>query len=236
MYKKFAWCSLLLCSLLYASAQANPDLFQAYLRGDMDTWGTFLAETDKRVDWTVDELAEILTYEYGYLAWSIDEKRIEESKHRLQQFEDRIEVLAQAGYDPSMVAVYRSSVSAYQLSLYKKKVIQTMKNAMYYSDKAVELGPDNPIALTLQGNVRFYTPAMFGGSKEEALQLFLRSEELMRTNGQMTVWNYPALLLCIAQAYEKTDGKKRAVAYCEEVLQRYPDFAYLREFYEKMIN
>lgn len=218
---------LLLCSLM-ASAS---DLYQAYLAGDMQQWGDYLAETDKQEYFSVEELASIANYEYGYIAWCLGEKRTDEAKHRLSQFEKRISQLESMNYNPSMVAVFRSSVCAYSLSLYKRDLIKTMKEAIDYTDKAVTLEPENPLALTLQGNVRFYTPAMFGGSKKEALELFLKAEKIMRNSNRIHCWNYRALQLCIAQCYEKVESKKAAINYCEQILSEVPEFAYIRDVY-----
>ena len=218
---------LLCCTF---SVAAN-DLYQAYLAGDMQQWGTYLAETDTRHQFSVDELATIANYEYGYIAWCLDEKRFDEAKHRLQQFEHRINSLDSLHYSPSMIAVFRSSVCAYSLSLYKRDLMKTMKAAIAYTDKSVELDPSNPIALTLKGNVQFYTPAMFGGSKKDALDVFLKAEKLMRETGMTDCWNYRALQLCIAQCYEKVESKQAAIRYCEQILREVPNFAYVRHVY-----
>ena len=207
------------------------DLYKAYLAGDMQKWGDYLAQTDQRTDFSVEELASIANYEYGYIAWCLDEKRNDEAKHRLKQFVNRINCLDSLHYDPSMIAVFRSSVCAYDLSLYKRDLVKTMKEAIHYTELGVKLDPKNPLALTLQGNVKFYTPAMFGGSKKEALDFFLKAEYLMRENKMTDCWNFRALQLCIAQCYEKVESKKAAINYCEKILSEVPDFAYVRDVY-----
>ena len=53
----------------------------------------------------------------------------------------------------------------------------------------------------------------------------------------MEYWNFRSLQLCIAQCYEKVEGKKRAARYCEEVLKEVPNFVYLRDvYYKKLIE
>lgn len=223
--------TLLTIFILTSSSLFANDLYSAYLAGDMQKWGDYLSETDKRQDFSVEELASITNYEYGYVAWCMDEKRTDEVKHRLSQFKQRINMLDSMHYDPSMVAMFRASACAYDLSLYKRDLIKTMKEAIAYTDKGVELNPDNPLALTLQGNVRFYTPAMFGGSKKEALALFLKAEKIMKEEGMTECWNYRALQLCIAQCYEKVENKQKAIDYCHHILSEVPNFAYVRDVY-----
>lgn len=80
-------------------------------------------------------------------------------------------------------------------------------------------------------------PAMLGGSDAKALEFFLESETLMRNAGKVDNWNFRSLQLCIAQCYERVEGKKRAAQYCEEVLAEVPNFVYLRDvYYKKLIE
>lgn len=228
---------LLLALTIKPGRMMGQDLYEAYLSGDMSVWGAYIAEMEKKGNLTLDEIARITNYEYGYIAWCIDEKRVEEAKHRLDVFISHIDYLEKQGYSPSMVAVYRSSVCAYQLSLYKKKFIQMAKEALAYSEQALELDAKNPIALTLQGNVKMHMPAILGGSDAKALEFFLESETLMRNAGKVDNWNFRSLQLCIAQCYERVEGKKRAAQYCEEVLAEVPNFVYLRDvYYKKLIE
>ncbi|MBO5961290.1 MAG: hypothetical protein J6P99_05580 [Paludibacteraceae bacterium] len=223
--------ALLIIFILTSSSLFANNLYKAYLAGDMQKWGDYLTETDQRTDFSVQELADIANYEYGYIAWCLGEKREDEAKHRLKQFINRINRLDSLNYSPSMIAVFRSSVCAYDLSLYKRDLVKTMKDAIHYTELGVKLDSKNPLALTLQGNVKFYTPAMFGGSKKTALDIFLHAEKLMRENKMTDCWNYRALQLCIAQCYEKVESKKAAINYCEQILSEVPDFAYVRDVY-----
>lgn len=213
------------------------DLYKAYLAGDMSVWGTYIEDMEEKDSLTLDEIVQVSNYEYGYIAWCIDEKRMDEAKHRLDVFVSHIDYLEKQGYSPSMVAVYRSSVAAYQLSVYKKKFMQMAKEALGYSNKALELDPKNPVALALQGNVKMHIPVMLGGSDAKALEIFQEAEKIMRKAGDTDTWNFRALQLCIAQCYEKVEGKKRAASYCEEVLAEVPNFVYLRDvYYKKLIE
>lgn len=48
-------------------------------------------------------------------------------------------------------------------------------------DEAKKLNPDNPRVYVLEGQDKFYTPAEFGGSKEEAKILFEKAQKLYET-------------------------------------------------------
>ena len=64
--------TLLTIFILTSSSLFANDLYRAYLAGDMQKWGDYLAQTDQRTDFSVEELASIANYEYGYIAWCLD--------------------------------------------------------------------------------------------------------------------------------------------------------------------
>lgn len=223
--------TLLINLPLYAADFSKRVLYEAYLASDMTVWGNYLKRMDTK-SLSIAEMAEMVNYEYGYIAFCQGEKRMDEAEERLRLFEQHINRLETGGYSPSNVQVYRSSVCAYQIAYNKLKFISLANKAIAFVEKAVEIDSLNPIALTLKGNVDFYRPGAVGGSKKRALETFLKAEKLMRQQ-RMTVdcWNYRSLQMCIAQCYEKLGDKKKAIAYCEHILDEEPDFVYIRDVY-----
>ena len=122
--------------------------------------------------------------------------------------------------------------SSYCLSLNRWKFATYASRAIEFSNKAVQTDENNPLALSLKGNVEFYSPAMFGGSKKKALEYFQKAinafEEKNLVNNN---WNYVATMLCYAQAYDKQGEKKKAKEVCQKILSIAPTFTYVRDTY-----
>ncbi len=227
-----------LCLPVFVSAQLNHErMFQAYQSGDLTYWGESLAAVAKD-DLTLPTLREVANYEYGYIAWCMDEKNHSEAESYLAIFLQYIDKLEALGECPSVVAVYRAAYYAYAMEYNKWKFASYASKAISYANKAVELDAQNPLALSLKGNTEFYCPAMFGGSKKEALLYFKRSiEAFERISAVENNWNYIATMLCYAQACEKTGDTATAIATCKKILEHAPNFVYVRDvFYPQLLK
>ncbi|MBQ7388816.1 MAG: hypothetical protein IJW01_05570 [Paludibacteraceae bacterium] len=225
-----------LCTCFYPflllSAQINHNLmFKAYLSGDLSYWGKALRLAEKS-DMSLDLLKQITNYEYGYIPWCLDKKEDEEAKLYLDKFARHIDMLEEKEGKTSSVFVYRSAYNAYCLSFNRWKFATYASRAIEFSNKAVQTDENNPLALSLKGNVEFYSPAMFGGSKKKALEYFQKAinafEEKNLVNNN---WNYVATMLCYAQAYDKQGEKKKAKEVCQKILSIAPTFTYVRDTY-----
>ncbi len=221
-----------LCLPMFVAAQLNHEqMFRAYLSGDLTYWGEELAKMENQ-DLSLAVLREVANYEYGYIAWCQGAKKREQAQTYLAHFQQHINRLEALGEKPSVVAVYRAAYYAYAMEYNKLKFASYASKAIGFANKAVELDAQNPLALSLKGNTEFYCPAMFGGSKKDALDYFGRSiEAFERLNAVENNWNYIATMLCYAQACEKTGDRATAIATCKKILKHAPDFVYVRDVY-----
>lgn len=220
------------------SAQLNHELmFQAYMSGDLTYWGKSLKSIEK-TDMSFDLLRQVTNYEYGYIAWCLGQKNEEEAKTYMEKFAQHIDLLEAQGEKYSTISVYRSALNAYSLSFNKWKLATYASRAISFANKAVDADSNNPLALSLKGNIEFYSPAMFGGSKKEALEYFRKAiNAFEKQNAVVYNWNYVATMLCYAQAYEKLGDKTKAIEVCQKILTIAPAFVYLRDiYYPQLLN
>jgi len=105
-----------------------------------------------------------------------------------------------------------SEISVVKAMLASNRIrLSPMMNGMKYGpisnkelEKAVTQDPENPRAYLEQGLGKFYTPAMFGGSKEKALELFgvasKRFETFKPANTIAPNWGRSTLAYIVEQA------------------------------------
>lgn len=88
----------------------------------------------------------------------------------------------------------------------------------------------NPLAYAQLGNIAFYTPKLFGGSKAEAMQHYAKALKLMQTNMQnlKNSWNYLNLLATIINAHMELEQYKMAKKYCLITLTFEPEFEWVK--------
>jgi len=88
------------------------------------------------------------------------------------------------------------------------------------------------MVVSLKGNIDFYRPGIFGGSKKRALFCFEKSLKLFEEQNLTTNnWNYIATYLAMAQAYEKNGEKEKAILTCKKILEVSPNFEYVKNVY-----
>jgi tetratricopeptide (TPR) repeat protein len=79
-------------------------------------------------------------------------------------------------------------------------------------------------------------PAVFGGSKKEALEHYLKAEQLMSRGDVKNDWNYLSTLTLIAGAYETLGNYEKADACYRKILGISPQFSWVKnDLYPKFL-
>ncbi|MGN0235863.1 MAG: hypothetical protein ACI4BD_06095 [Paludibacteraceae bacterium] len=223
--------ALLLCPAIIRAQYSDQDLYNAYLRRDMDQWKHYLDENAWQ-SLSLSEKKRYLNYEYGYIAPAIDTKK-PWAEDYLKAFESHVEEMYQAKHiSEAHYYMYMSSICAYDFMLNRGHLFSSGVKSLKHVKKATELAPEDPFVLTLMANVEFYAPSGLGGDKKEALERFSKARRLFETTTAYEhLWNYASMRLCIAQCYEKTGDVEKAVHACQEILESIPDFSYIRDEY-----
>ena len=99
---------------------------------------------------------------------------------------------------------------------------------------ALSMDSTNPRVYLILGGNKLNTPAVFGGSTDEAIKYFDKSISLFEqesasrassTNDLSPDWGYVDALTWLGIAYEKQERYSDALAVYEKTLQLFPDFA-----------
>ncbi len=222
---------LLLCSALCFAQYADEQLYNAFLQQDMSVWEEYISTADWE-SLSQEERRRLINYEYGFIATIVDQKESRADEY-LSAFRSHVEEEYQGGFiSEAHYCMYMSSANAYDYMLNKSRLFSAGLQSFKLVKKAAELAPDDPFVLTLKANVDFYAPTVFGGDKEAALQMFTRARNLFMNSMDCShLWNYASLRMCIAQCYEKTGDKQRAIDECRSILAEIPDFRYIRDEY-----
>ena len=222
----------LLILLLSADCFAQFDqrsMYKCYLGNDKALWRKYITTADwGKMD--NKERQRLLNYEYGYIAYAISAND-KDVRQQLQNFNNHIASM-QGKMPESTRMTYMSAAASYAVSINKITMLTNGPKAYAYSEKAVALDNTDPYALTLRGSVYFYCPPAFGGDKKLALDYLRKAEERFRQTGDtIDNWNYRSVQMVIAQCYEKTGDKNKAIDKCRLILQEEPDYAYIRDCY-----
>lgn len=224
--------------LLWAFPTDEATLLSAYMEGNMSVWKAYVDSSDW-AQLSSDEKVRYINYEYGYVATLIDvapagqktkKKGISPTAAYVARFGEHIEE-AKSILAPSRYCLYRSAYFAYDYML--SKSLNSAIKSFQLCKQAVQEDDHDPLALSLMANVDFYAPRIVGGNKEKALDLYLQAKQILLSNDALylTLWNNPATRLCIVQCYDKLGQIEKAIDEAQSILERYPNFVYLRDEY-----
>ena len=169
----------------FAFAQdLEQQLYNAYRATEMDVWAQYIDS----VNWetaTVNERSMLINYEYGYTAHVVSIKQ-EDAAQRLNQLEQHLEAHRNM-MDSGVYYAYQTGISCFKLSLEKRQITKQIKNIYGYIERAMQISPNDPFVLTMQGNVEFFNP--FFGNKQKALQYYQKADSIYSI--EPSVHNYP---------------------------------------------
>ncbi len=224
---------ILIVSLFYTFsfyAQNNKTIYQAYLKEDLVLWENTTNSLLKKRDKTNQELLDILNYEYGYIAFCLHKKKKEKARKHITIAERIIEKLEQCKYNIPTLYAYKSAFTGFKIPLTPYKAPYYSHQSSSYAKKSVQLDKKNILGYVQLGNIAYYSPKLFGGSKQKALKHYLKALKLMEKEPKNLKhnWNYLNLLTNIIMSYYKTEQYSLAKKYYIKTLKVEPNFHWLK--------
>lgn len=225
--------------LTLSYGQNNMSIYQAYIRGDMAKWKNIVDSMQTISEITNTDKLDLLNYQYGYIAYSIDKNKKKEAEWYLNAAEKLVQQLERKQYSLSVLYAYKSAFIGFKIGLSPYKAPFIGAGSLEYAEKSVDLDVTNSLGYIQLGNIAFYTPAMFGGSRDDALKHYLKALGLMEKDVSKLVsnWNYLNLLITIISAYYELEQYKMAEQYCIKTLKIEPGFTWVKnELYPKVLK
>jgi len=195
----------------------------------MDIWKEVIDRMAVQNPESNEMILELVNYQYGYIGYCIGFKKREEAKKYLALAERNVEILEARNYDLSTINAYKCAFYGFRIGLNKLTAPVNGLKSIEHARTALALNRDNYLAHIQYGNIQFYMPSAFGGSKQEGIEYFLRAREILERNRKDLTenWNYLSLLVIIGQSYTYINQPESAKAVYEEILNMEPGFSYV---------
>lgn len=218
---------------IYSETPYKRTLYNAFINREMYKWGTIIQSMETgKPETTVDQKLELINYYYGYTGFLIGKKQYKVAEIMINRGEKLIHQVMKASPNNATVYAFNGSFLGFRMGISKLKVFSLNRESLEDINKAYKLDPQNVQALIGKGNVLFYTPALFGGDKEESLKYYLKALRILENNKDTNQnWVYLNLLTTIAMAYDKTDRPKDAKLICEKILRKEPNYKWIKDIY-----
>lgn len=219
---------------IVASSQYRTAIYEAYASGDMKQWKELIHEMDRSKNQQSAYVLELINYQYGYIGWCLGTNRKDEAKYWMEKMEKNMELLEKRKYQPATIEAYRAALIGYKIGLNRARAPFIGGRSIEHAKNAIRLDSNNPLGYIQYGNILFYTPGLFGGSRDESISNYLSAEKKMLARGVEKDWNYLSLLTSIAESYYKMGEKSKALLYLEKALKVEPAFQWVKnELYPK---
>lgn len=235
---------LILCLFLWAiSIQAlasnKTKIYQAYINNKMDVWKTTIDQMEAQRSGVDSFLIELVNYQYGYIAWCLGNQQKSRAKEYLEMAENNLNTLENQACCPSVIHAYKSAFYGFKIGLAPYKAPFIGPNSMKNAELSIQTDSTNFLGFVQYGNNQFYMPAVFGGSKQKAIESFQKAKNLLEKNPTelKNDWNYLGLIVLIAQSYEELEDLEKAKECYEEVLKIEPGFQWVKnELYPNLLK
>ena len=215
-------------SMCYAQ-YSNCQLYDAYITRDMSVWEHYIDSADwDSLD--TEQRKQLLNYEYGFSAYMLGID-VEKGKKLIQRFATHLEAI-KGELQEERYCAYLASVYTYQLALNRGQLVKYAKRIFSNIERAMELNPNDPFVLSMQGNVEFYSPF---GNKKTALGYYQKADSLYGIAGaDYERWNRRAVQLTYIQCLDKQRRSDEAIALCEKLLAEEPNNVNFQQLLEDL--
>lgn len=229
---------IMLLGSMQLKGNFRTEIYSAYISDKMDLWKNVIERMDTVQDKSNEFLLELVNYQYGYIGYCIRFEKKEEAKIILGFAQKNIEILEKQKYNLPIINSYKSAFYGFRISLNPISAPFLKQKCIDCAEIAIKIDPESYLGYMQFGNIKFNMPSAFGGSKEEALEYYLKAKELIEKNPESLSgdWNYMNLLITIGQTYTSLEDYASARKTYREILGLEPGFIYVKDdLYPKVL-
>lgn len=207
--------------------------YRAYITGNMEHWPRWIGELKEeyQLDPSPEVLQDIVKAYYGYIAYSIGVNDYEKADDFLEEGEVWIDRLKEVSTYKSAAHAFEGAFLAFEIGMNRAKAVFLGPKSMKQIHTALEINPENPMALVEKGNAEYHMPRMFGGSYAKAAEYYEKAIRQFESNGAQNScnWIYLNALAWLAQSYDKSGEEQKARTTYQKILSLEPDFKWVKE-------
>lgn len=216
----------------YAQSEEDQMAYQAYISNSKGLWKALVEKRQASYtsNNTMHNLYQLSLAQHGLLnATMVDRDEALFDKH-LDAAKNNLETLISSDYEPGNSRAVLSSIYGMEMGYSSWKGMFLGPKSSKHLEKAIKKAPESPLVWQIQGSSKLFTPSMFGGDKQEALQAFKRSVELYEagTSSLTPNWRYLDAYAWLGQCYEALGKPDEARKVYEKALSLEPEFNWVK--------
>ncbi len=206
--------------------------YRPFLTGDMKSWLGELTKAEIGITSksTVADRLSVITARYGYIGYCLGTKKTLEAEKHVKKMESELDYVLKVSPKNADATALKGALYGFFIALSPYKAVYLGPQSMSYVEEAIKLDKNSPVVNLERGNIEFFTPSTFGGSKKLALQYFesamkgFENKKMQESN-----WQYLNTLAQIARCYTSLKDIPNAKLTYEKILKIAPDFKWIRD-------
>ncbi|MCU0462588.1 MAG: hypothetical protein MUF36_11360 [Bacteroidales bacterium] len=221
------------------NANYRSEIYFAYVNNKMELWKNVIDRMNAVPEKSNDFILELVNYQYGYIGYCLGYDKKNEAKKYLDLAQKNIDLLEKRNYRLSLVNAYNAAFCGFRIGLNILSVPYNGFRSIDYAETAMGQDTGNYLGYVQYGNIQFYMPKSFGGSKKEGVGYYIKAREILEKDpaNLKENWNYLAVLILIGQSYYYLNDYASAKDIYEYILKLEPGFTYVRdELYPQLLN
>lgn len=207
-------------------------IYKAYVEDRMNLWENTLENMifEYRQHPTHELLYDIVLAKYGLTGYYLGTGKEDEGAKMLDSAEEWLIRLEKTGNHTADAKLFRAAFNAFRITLRPIRATRLGPASNRLINDALDLEPNNPHAHLEKGNMLFYAPVVFGGSKRKSIEHYAKAVELFgKSLPSNQRWLYLSTLVSLANAYQETGDTESAIKTFRKALSFEPEFKWVRD-------
>ena len=208
----------------WAQTADRQQVYEAYVKRDINSWKRIVDRMHAEPNKSYARIAELVEYEYGYIAECIIRDRNNEAEQYLKRYKAHVDYLLECDYMTAEMTAYLSAYYSYRIGISWLRAPFVGNKCISLMNRSIALDKQNAIGLIQRGNAQYFAPAFFkGDAKRGAIDYLLRAERAMVSKGESKgSWLYLNLIVQIAECYVGVGEQTQAEAWYRKAISLEP--------------
>lgn len=203
-------------------------LQQLYTQGLQEKWPELISQMALVKERDVDLEMILASARYGYIGMLLGRKQKTEAKKELTILTKELEVLQKQYPTSTRVMSMRAGLVGYSIAINPLKAPFLGPESGRLLDASAALNPNCPYVLTEQGNSLFFRPALFGGDKNKALDLWQKASQIFARQGNTCNWYAVHVRVMVVKALRDLGLNSEAETQAAALKQEFVEMEWLK--------
>ena len=223
---------LTISSTLFAQTEGDKMAYQAYITSNKSLWKQLVSKEQLAFDKskTNENRYRLLLAQHGLLGATMTDQDEDLFDDHYKKAKDNVEELIEADYEVANAKAILSAIYGWEIAYSGYKGMFLGGRNSTNIEQATKLGPSSPLLWQIYASSKLFTPEMFGGDIDVAVNSFEKAIKLYDASGaaKKSNWRYLDALAWLGQAYKSTDQIDKAKMTYEKALQVEPNFGWVK--------